>query len=357
MGRLLLLSPSGQGRSDGIAAATDALQEALQGSGHQAHLVCLAQATAGLSRWRASLVRARFLWNVVIQLLRYRHQEMVVCHLNLAPLARWLHQWLGIPYRVLLHGLELQGLHHESPLAGKRLVALARARQLIAVSSHTAFLARALPGFDQAPLVCLPNTFCADRFRLQPQQPRSPLPTLLTVCRLDASEGYKGVDRVLQSLPQVIADIGPIHYLVAGRGDDLPRLQALAVSLGLQDVFTPLGFVDSANLPKLYASADAFVMPSTGEGFGIVFLEAMACGTPVLAGNRDGSVDALDGGRLGLLVDPLHSSTIAAGILQLLRQQGPPLWFIRGQLSEAVSGHFGPAAYQQRVAHLFNQGF
>lgn len=353
MSRLLLLSPSGQGRADGIAAATDALQEALQGCGHQVSLVCLAQATAGMSRWRASLVRARFLWEVAIQLLRRRPIEVVVCHLNLAPLARWLHQWLDIPYRVLLHGLELQTLERQSPLAGKRLVALAQARQLIAVSSHTAFLARALPGLDQATVACLPNTFCADRFRLQPHQPRSPLPTLLTVCRLDASEGYKGVDRVLQALPQVIEAIGPIRYLVAGRGDDLPRLQALAVSLGLQEVFKPLGFVDSADLPKLYASVDAFVMPSTGEGFGIVFLEAMACGTPVLAGNRDGSVDALDGGRLGLLVDPLDPSAIAAGILQLLRRQGPPLWFYRDQLSQAVMDHFGPAAYQRRVEALF----
>jgi len=351
--RLLLLSPSGQGRADGIAAATDALYQALEASGHQVSLVCLAQATAGLSRWRASLVRARFLWDIATQLLRGRPVEVVVCHLNLAPLARCMHQWLDIPYRVLLHGLELQGLERQSPLAGKRLVALAQARQLIAVSSHTAFLARALTGLDQAQLVCLPNTFCADRFRLQPQQPRSPLPTLLTVCRLDASEGYKGVDRVLQALPQVIEAIGPIRYLVAGRGDDLPRLQALALSLGLQDVFHPLGFVATDDLPKLYASAAAFVMPSTGEGFGIVFLEAMACGTPVLAGNRDGSVDALDGGRLGLLVDPLDPAAIAAGIIQLLRRQGPSLWFHRVQLSEAVTDHFGPLAYKRRVAELF----
>lgn len=353
MARLLLVSPSGQGRADGIAAASDALLTALRTSGHGANLVCLRRATAGLPRWQAALVRARFLLQVLGQLLRQRPEELVVCHLNLAPLARWLHRWLGLPYRVMLHGLELQGLELPGPLALQRLSALAQAHQLIAVSSHTADLARDLPGLRQAPLACLPNTFRADRFRPLPPQVPSPLPTLLTVCRLDASEGYKGVDRVLQALPQVIAAIGPIRYLVAGRGDDLPRLQALAVSLGLQDVFQPLGFVATADLPRLYSSADAFVMPSTGEGFGIVFLEAMACGTPVLAGSRDGSVDALDGGRLGLLVDPLNPAAIAAGILQLLRRQGPPLWFQRDQLSQTVIDHFGPQAHQRRVANLF----
>lgn len=350
---ILLVSPSGHGRSDGISASSDALQGALQASGHQVSLVCLAKATAYLPRWQADLVRIQFLWDVVIQLLRHRPQEVVVCHLNLAPLARWLHQWIGLPYTVILHGLELQGLDQQAPISRKRLLALIQARQLIAVSSYTAALARALPGLHKIPLVCLPNTFRSDRFRLQPAQLRSPLPTLLTVCRLDASEGYKGVDRVLQALPQVIASIGPLRYLVAGRGDDLPRLQRLAMSLGLENVFDPVGFVATAELPSLYSRADAFVMPSTGEGFGIVFLEAMACGTPVLAGNRDGSADALNGGELGLLVDPLDPAAIAAGILQLLRRQGPPFWFEPQLLSNTVAKNFGPQAYLRRVEAMF----
>ena len=65
-----------------------------------------------------------------------------------------------------------------------------------------------------------------------------------------------------------------------------------------------LGLVPDVDLPRLYGDSDLFVMPSTKEGFGIVFLEAMACGTPVVAGNQDGSVDAVLGGRLGRLVDP-----------------------------------------------------
>ena len=109
-------SPSGQpGRW--YPAATDALQVALRANGHQVALVCLARATADLPRWQALLVRAQFLWDVALQLLLHRPQELVVCHLNLAPIARWLHSRLGLPYRVLLHGLEVQALARQNPSA------------------------------------------------------------------------------------------------------------------------------------------------------------------------------------------------------------------------------------------------
>lgn len=360
MVRLLLLSPSGHGRADGIAAASDALLEALWASGHNAQLICLSHATAGLPGWKSALVRACFVLKVAHHLLRYPPSELVVCHLNLAPLAHWLQRWRRIPYRVLLHGLEIQG-----QLSKGRYQALAKARQWIAVSAHTADLARTLKVSALVPIAVLPNTYRADRFhRLGPKPPQAPQlqafglspdrPILLTVCRLNASEGYKGVDRVLLALPRVIEAVGGLQYVVAGCGDDLPRLQALASSLGLEDCFRPIGFVPTPALPELYALADAFVMPSTGEGFGIVFLEAMACGTPVLAGNRDGSVDALAGGRLGLLVDPLDPATIAEGIIQLLRREGPPFWFQPEQISQAVEHWFGPHAYQRQVAALFS---
>jgi glycosyltransferase involved in cell wall biosynthesis len=101
------------------------------------------------------------------------------------------------------------------------------------------------------------------------------------------------------------------------------------------------GFVAPDELVDHYRLADVFAMPSTGEGFGVVFLEAMACGTPVLGGNRDGSVDALDGGRLGLLVEPMNVAAIGDGICALLEKQGPECWFDREALHDAASAMFG----------------
>jgi glycosyltransferase involved in cell wall biosynthesis len=97
-------------------------------------------------------------------------------------------------------------------------------------------------------------------------------------------------------------------------------------------------------------------MPSTGEGFGIVFLEALCCGTPVVSGDRDGSVDALDGGRLGRLVDPTDVNAIGQGIAALLKKQAPDWWFDRRALREAVVRRFGRTAFRNRVRQLFPVG-
>ena len=87
--------------------------------------------------------------------------------------------------------------------------------------------------------------------------------------------------------------------------------------------------------------------------FGIVFLEAMACGTPVLAGNQDGSVDALDGGRLGRLVDPTEADAIADGLISLLKGDSPRWWFDRHALRQAVLERFGRAAFRNALRQLF----
>lgn len=141
---------------------------------------------------------------------------------------------------------------------------------------------------------------------------------LLTVARLASAERYKGHDRVLSVLRDVERRAGPVRYVVVGRGDDLPRLERLARDLGVTDLVTFAGFVPDVALEAHYRLADVFVMPSTGEGFGIVFLEAMACGCPVVAGNRDGSVDALADGEIGRLVDPDRPAEIADALAATL---------------------------------------
>jgi glycosyltransferase involved in cell wall biosynthesis len=363
MGRLLLVSTSGCGRGDGIAAASDALALALQHLGHGTRLVCLSQPTAGKPLLLAHWIRLEFLLRLLWCLLRFQPDQLIVCHLHLAPLALLWRSIRGTRYAVIVHGLELA-----APPSALRRRALAAAHLRIAVSHWSASRLRRWPDLAAAPVTCLPNTFQAERFVVaDPPSPAADpglraefgldpdLPVLLSVCRLAACERYKGVDRVLQALPALLTALGPLHYVVAGEGDDLPRLRALACELGVQRWFRPIGFVPGSRLPALYGLADVFVLPSCGEGFGIVFLEALGCGTPVLAGNRDGSVEALDGGRLGLLVDPFDQQAIAAGLGQLLQGQGPGFWFDRHRLSAAVLRSHGPLAYRRRVEALFGR--
>jgi glycosyltransferase involved in cell wall biosynthesis len=123
----------------------------------------------------------------------------------------------------------------------------------------------------------------------------------------------------------------------------------MASSLGIADHVILTGQIPNEELPDYHRLADVFVMPGLKEGFGIVFLEAMASGKPVIAGNRDGSFDALDGGRLGALIDPFNAAQLAETADALLSHQHPnPLLSNPAALHDAVTAQFG----FKRVASL-----
>src|SRR5205814_269912 len=113
-----------------------------------------------------------------------------------------------------------------------------------------------------------------------------------------------------------------LPIFLAGSGPDRERIEALIRELNLEENVTLAGRVADNELPGFYQLCDVFAMPSKGEGFGIVFLEAMACGKPVIAGNKDGSVDAVLNGRLGVLVDPDNVVQIAEALIAILARKG-----------------------------------
>jgi phosphatidylinositol alpha-1,6-mannosyltransferase len=144
---------------------------------------------------------------------------------------------------------------------------------------------------------------------------------LLSVTRLYP---YKGVDRMLESLPAISRAVPGVKYLIVGVGPDRQRLQDLTARLGLQNQVCFLGRLASSEIVELYNSADLFVLlsreePPDVEGFGLVFLEAAACGLPAVGGRSGGIPDAIDEGRSGWLVDPCNTEEIAATIIDLLK--------------------------------------
>ena len=143
---------------------------------------------------------------------------------------------------------------------------------------------------------------------------------LMTLGRLSAEEKYKGFDEIMQLLPGLSEKIPSIAYLIVGDGDDRPRLVAKAEALGVKDRVVFAGFIPEAEKADHYRLADVFVMPGRGEGFGFVFLEALACGIPAVGSTLDGSREALRGGALGILVDPRRPEDIQAGILEALKR-------------------------------------
>jgi glycosyltransferase involved in cell wall biosynthesis len=310
----------------------------------------------GAGRSAARLQTPRFAAGLLAACGRQRPDHVISTHLNFGPVAHLAKRLFGIPYTLSAYGIDVH-----AGLSGSRLNALRNADTVIAASAWCRQRLLDFAKVDPARVCVLPQTVDEARFttgekpqhllaryKLRPQER-----VILTVARLDASEAYKGYDRVVKALPAVRAACGPVRYLIAGSGDDRARVEAIARACGVEDAIVFAGFVPDAELADHYRLADVFAMPSTGEGFGIVFLEAMACGTPVLAGNLDGSVDAVDGGRLGRLVDPNDVGAIAQGLVSLLQRNGPLEWFDKEALHRAVIGRFGRAAYLKELRALF----
>jgi len=159
---------------------------------------------------------------------------------------------------------------------------------------------------------CLSPSFLAmadDRDKL-PEVPGFPRGRIvLTVGRWAASERYKGVDLLIGAVAQLRGTQPDLHLVAVGSGDDLPRLRALAHSLGVSGVVHFFENLSREEIAACYARADLFALPSTAEGFGLVFLEAMAFSKAVVGAAAGGSVDVIEDGVNGLLIpgnDPAH---------------------------------------------------
>jgi glycosyltransferase involved in cell wall biosynthesis len=164
----------------------------------------------------------------------------------------------------------------------------------------------------------LSNTVDGDEFRPLWRKAKRSGRYLLTVARLERSEGYKGVDRVLEALPAIRERCPGVRYRIVGVGDDVLRLKVLANGLGVMPHVVFEGPVSDEALLRLYSDSDLFVMLSVGEGFGIVFLEALACGVPAVAARCAGSVEALLDGRLGQLVRLEEAGAIVSAVAAAL---------------------------------------
>jgi glycosyltransferase involved in cell wall biosynthesis len=239
-----------------------------------------------------------------------------IAHPNLAPLgivAKLLRPraW----YCVATYGIEVW-----EPLPGFRRLGLKWARVVTSLSEFTAQRLITAQGLAGRPVV-MPPAFdpilSGDGVRRSlPLLP--PGRILLTVARLTASDSYKGVDHVIQALPAVLSAVPDAYYVVVGDGDDRGRLESLAVDAKVRDHVLFVGTKVGEELAGYYHACDVFVMPSRSEGFGVVFLEAMSHGKPVLAANSGGAPEVVEDGVTGLLVEYGDVPTLARSLARLL---------------------------------------
>ncbi len=239
--------------------------------------------------------------------------------LGLARVQAYLPAPLRSPYLIALHGIEVW-----RPLSWDRRRALAHASQLFAVSAHTLerarpFLPRRAPRLSPSAVVPL---------ALEERKPEGAVDAallgrlgrgfLLIAGRMDARERYKGHDEVLEALKGVAG----VRLVVAGDGDDRARLEQKAAGIGIEDRVTFTGFLSEATLAELYRRCAGFVMTSRGEGFGLVYLEAMRAGKPVIAARGSAAEEIVVDQKTGLLVDPEDREALRGALARLIEHPG-----------------------------------
>ncbi len=245
---------------------------------------------------RAALARA--VWGTQ---LRRPAPALLFDLLGMARTQALLPPALRAPYLVWVYGIEVW-----RPIGPFRASALAAADRRLTISRATLERARAhLPDPDLpwqvVPLALeeRPPAGRPDREMLD----RAGRGFALTVGRMSASERYKGHDELIEAWPRVLERVPAARLVVAGGGDDRPRLEAKARAAGLADRILFTGFVSEATLAGLYERAALFALPSRGEGFGLVFLEAMRAGVPCVALAGTAAQEVVEAGRTGLLIE------------------------------------------------------
>jgi phosphatidylinositol alpha-1,6-mannosyltransferase len=233
----------------------------------------------------------------------------------------------GLKTITYVHGEEVSTRIPYDSDGRRRRRSLAATDGIVAVSRFTRDTLVGTMGVPSAKIELISNGVDLTRFTPRPKRPdllaRYGLEgrkVLLTVGRLYER---KGMDRVIASLPPVLAQLSGISYLVVGDGPYRPALEDMAGQFGVRDNVIFAGAIPDAELVDHYALADVFIMANREmpdgdtEGFGLVFLEANACGIPVIAGMSGGSTDAVTHEINGLTVDGNEPAQITAAILRM----------------------------------------
>ena len=313
---------------------------------------------------RSSIGTFRLITSLGLALVRERPSVLQYATLEDAYLAYWTHKALRIPHVMYAHGNELLAAGRSS--WSKPRAALLASSCVVANSRYTEGLLRNLGLHEDRIRVVHPGcdldrfrpvqTTEEERARLLNGRPDARL--LLTVGNLVERKGH---DTVIRALPLLTNQGHDVVYLIAGDGPNRSALQLLGESLGVSDRVVFLGRVNTSQLPLLYSAADIFIMVSRErlehcdvEGFGIVFIEAAACGTPSIGGRSGGVTDAVVDGVTGLLVEPLDVAAVAGSIDRLLANRD-----LARQLGDAArhraASQFSWSRFGQTVVSILDE--
>lgn len=205
------------------------------------------------------------------------------------------------------------------------------------------------------PFMPLPATFVKPQKLIDRYQLNGSHPIIFTLTRMASTEKYKGYEQVIKTISKLKDQFPDIKYVLSGKYDELERIRIneMIADHHVADQIILTGFINDTELSEHFLLADLFVLPSKKEGFGIVFIEALACGLPVICGNADGSTDAIRNGELGKAIDPDDLTGLYNGITEYLTT--PLIAAKRKQLQEQCLLYFNETDYRNKLQLLLNQ--
>lgn len=218
-------------------------------------------------------------------------------------------------YAVVAHGIEVW-----RPCGLVERWALHGATRILCISEYTRRqLLRFVPGLDPARLLIVPNTLDPGLAEAAPQQiSATTSSTILAVGRLSRSDAYKGFDCLIEAMPAVCRQFPTAKLRIVGTGDDLERLQLLALQYKVGSAVVFIGSIADCHLAREYAGCSLFALPSRCEGFGLVYLEAMIRGKACIGARAGGTTEVLTP-ETGRLVEYGDIPSLAEAIIDLLR--------------------------------------
>lgn len=310
-------------RGGGVAAVSRLLRHALVDRwGDDCRLVTLLEDGDDVESLHAStFARVRFGTKLAQAQLGGNCSWLFYSHLGLSRVQSYIPPLWRRPYGVFIHGIEAW-----RPLTSAQRQVLNGAALRVANSRLTARkVTEANPGVGPI-FVCplaLPDDFNATDDHAMPE-PSIAIGSkaVVLVARMMASERYKGHDELLTAWPAVRRRVPEARLVLVGDGDDVARLRARAGELGISEVVVFTGFVPDVSLRAIYQRAAVFAMPSAGDGFGLVYLEAMAHRLPCIGSIHDAAGEIIRDGETGFLVDQADTQTVAERLIALLADDG-----------------------------------
>jgi len=272
----------------------------------------------------SALAKLRFVARVIQCQGSGSCDELFFDHLGLARTQSLVPASRRRPYGIFLHSIEAWG-----PLDGSHLKVLKEATIRVANSHYTAArIAAANPSIgmiDVCHLALDPDGFRSSlpsaRFYESPEEQivRQIRPnSVLIVGRMMKSERHKGHEQLIHTWPLVLKKVPDAQLVIVGQGDDVSRLIRMAAEVGVRADVLFTGRVSDRVLDDIYDRVAVFAMPSRGEGFGIVYLEAMQHGLPCIGAIHDAAREIVVDGETGYLVDQGDMTDLSNKLARLL---------------------------------------